>query len=81
MDDSCFDFFRTDCYNRQNKGGAFVLLHEFDPNKDAVINPEMLVNKIEDFPDVTVSCFSKKLFNNVLSFFDPKQITEVHSAV
>mgnify|MGYP000249519486 CR=1 FL=1 len=58
-----------------------MLLHEFDPNKDAVINPEMLVNKIEDFPDVTVSCFSKKLFNNVLSFFDPKQITEVHSAV
>lgn len=45
-----------------------MLLHEFDPNKDAVINPEMLVNKIEDFPDVTVSCFSKKLFNNVLSF-------------
>ena len=58
-----------------------MLLHEFDPNKDAVINPEMLVNKIEDFPDVTVSCFSKKLFNHVLSFFDPKQITEVHSAV
>lgn len=27
-----------------------MLLHEFDPNKDAVINPEMLVNKIEDFP-------------------------------
>lgn len=45
-----------------------MLLHEFDPNKDAVINPEMLVNKIEDFPDVTVSCFSKKLFNHVLSF-------------
>ena len=58
-----------------------MLLHEFDPNKDAVINPEMLVEKIDNFPDVTISCFSQKLFESVLSFFEPRQLTEVHSAV
>ena len=35
-----------------------MLLQEYDPNKDAVINPEMLVEKVENFPDVTISCFS-----------------------
>lgn len=58
-----------------------MLLHEFDPNKDAVINPEMLVEKVENFPDVTISCFSKKLFESVLSFFEPKKIAEARSAV
>ena len=46
-----------------------MLLHEFDPNKDAVINPEMLVNKIERFSGCNGVLLSKKLFNNVLSFF------------
>ena len=58
-----------------------MLLQEYDPNKDAVINPEMLVEKVENFPDVTVSCFSKKLFESVLAFFEPKKIVEVRSAV
>lgn len=58
-----------------------MLLQEYDPNKDAVINPEMLVEKVENFPDVTISCFSKKLFESVLAFFEPKKIVEVRSAV
>lgn len=58
-----------------------MILEEFDVNREAVINPDMLVNKVEDFPDVTVSCFSKKLFTNVLNFFKPKLIAEVRSAV
>lgn len=51
-----------------------MLLQEYDPNKDAVINPEMLVEKVENFPDVTISCFSKKLFESVLAFFEPKKL-------
>ncbi len=58
-----------------------MILEEYDASKNAVINPEMLVNKIEDFPDVTVSCFSQQLFRMVLSFFEPKLIANVHSAV
>jgi hypothetical protein len=47
-----------------------MLLNDFDENKDAIINPEMCVNKIDNFPKVTISCFSEKLFNNVLLAFE-----------
>lgn len=57
-----------------------MLLEEFDRERDAVINPDMVINKLEDFPDVTVSCFSKQLFDNVLALFDAKCIAELHVA-
>ena len=57
-----------------------MLLEEFDSNRNAVINPEMCLDRIEDFPSVTVSCFSEKIFNAVLSFLEAKQIAAVHSA-
>lgn len=57
-----------------------MLLEEFDFNINAVINPDMCVDKIDDFPEVTISCFSEKLLNNVLKFFDAKKIAVVHSA-
>lgn len=58
-----------------------MLLNEFDSEHSAVINPDMVVSKIPDFPDVTVSCFSKKLFDNMLQFFDSKPLGCLHSAV
>lgn len=58
-----------------------MILNEFDPNPNAIINPEMLVEPIEDFPDVTISCFSGKLFHKLLEFFEPKKIAQVKSAV
>lgn len=57
-----------------------MILEEFDPSKSAVINPDMIVPKIPDFPEVTVSCFSKRIFANLMSFFTPEQIGESHSA-
>ncbi len=42
-----------------------MLLKEFDFDKVAIINPDMVVDKLEDFPEVPISCFSKKLFDNV----------------
>ena len=57
-----------------------MILTEFDGRKDAVINPEMLISKREDFPPVTVSCFSHKLFDSVLACFDAKKIAELSSA-
>lgn len=56
-----------------------MILEQFDPSKTAVINPDMVVQPIENFPEVTVSCFSVELFNNVLSFFEPELIGNVHS--
>ncbi len=58
-----------------------MLLDEFDKETNAVLNPDMVTEKIENFPEVTISCFSRKLFNNVLETFDAKKITEIHSAV
>ncbi|MCR5112996.1 MAG: nucleoside phosphorylase [Acholeplasmatales bacterium] len=58
-----------------------MLLNDFDENKEAIIMPEMCAKIIENFPEVTISCFSEKLFNNVLQTFDAKEIGHVHSAV
>ncbi|MCR5231011.1 MAG: nucleoside phosphorylase [Acholeplasmatales bacterium] len=58
-----------------------MLLNDFDENKDAIINPDMCVNKIDNFPEVTISCFSNKLFNSVLQTFDAKLIDYAHCAV
>jgi len=58
-----------------------MLLEEFDPQLLAVINPDMVTHKVENFPEVTVSCFSKKLFDSVLALFDAKKLAEIHSAV
>lgn len=58
-----------------------MILEEFDPSLSAVINPEMVVEKIENFPDVTVACFSEKLFRKVLDYFeDAREIASHHSA-
>ena len=54
-----------------------MLLEEFDANKTAIINPDMCVEKIENFPEVTISCFSEELFNEVLEFFRAKEIASV----
>ena len=58
-----------------------MILEEFDSSLSAVINPDMVVEKIDNFPDVTVACFSGKLYNKVLAFFEPKQIGELRSAL
>ena len=57
-----------------------MLLEEFDPARNAVIEPEMVAKKIDGFPEVTVSCFSKSLFDSVLRVFDAKKIGELHFA-
>ena len=58
-----------------------MILEEFDKDRDAIINPDKLVDKIDNFPEVTLSCFSHQLFNNFLSYFKPKIIGYVHSAI
>ena len=58
-----------------------MLLEEFDPARRAVIDPDMVVQPLDDFPEVTVSCFSWSLFENVLALFDPKPLGIVRSAV
>ena len=42
------------------------MLFEFDENRDAVINPCDIVNKIDNIPEVAIACFSKDLFERIV---------------
>lgn len=57
-----------------------MVLNEFDPAGNAVIDPEMLNEPLENFPDVTVSCFSEPLFRKVLEHLDAEILTYLHPA-
>lgn len=58
-----------------------MLLEEFDPSRDAVINADMCVkNKVENYPEITISCFSHHLFDAVIGFFGPEEIARVGGA-
>ena len=43
------------------------MLYEFDNTKDAVINPNNIVDRIDNIPKVGVACFSKDLFEKIVS--------------
>lgn len=51
-----------------------MLLTEFDPTRDAMINPDMIHQKMPDFPETLVSVFSHQLFKAVLDFLGGKVI-------
>ena len=53
-----------------------MLLTEFDPARDAVINPDMIHSKVQNFPETLVSVFSHQLFKTVLDFLGGKVIAE-----
>lgn len=42
------------------------MLYDFDEAKEAVINPENLIDKIENIPEVAIACFSKSLFDKIV---------------
>lgn len=58
-----------------------MILEEFDSCREAIIDPDKLVSKIDNFPEATISCFSRHLFEKVLTYFEPEKIAELHSAV
>ena len=51
------------------------ILNDFDPNKNAVINPADLVRHREDMPKIAVTCFSKDTFNRMAESFGGRKIT------
>ena len=55
-----------------------MLLEEFDENKIAVINPDMIFQKIPDFPETVVSVFSHQLFDAIVRFLGGTVIAERH---
>ena len=55
-----------------------MILEEFDENKIAVINPDMIFQKIPDFPETVVSVFSHQLFDAIVRFLGGTVIAESH---
>jgi len=51
------------------------ILNDFDPNKNAVINPTDLVRRREDIPKVAVTCFSKDTFRRMVERFGGSKVT------
>ncbi len=54
-----------------------MVLEEFDETVNATFDPCEVVNIIEGFPKIGITCFSRKLFDQLISKFDAIQIAEV----
>ena len=57
-----------------------MILEKFDKEREAIINPEMIVPKNPNMPKTAVSCFSQKLIDEVLSFFPYEEVGKIKSA-
>lgn len=55
-----------------------MILKEFDKNRNAVINPDMIYSKIYNFPETVVAIFSVQLFDAIVEFLGATQIAETH---
>lgn len=55
-----------------------MVLTQFDENKNAVITPEIIYEKIENFPETIVSVFSHQLFEIIVEFLGGVIIAESH---
>lgn len=57
-----------------------MLLHEFDPNPSAVINPADTIHRPENCPRVAVSCFERNTFERMLERLGGEEITRLKKA-
>lgn len=57
-----------------------MLLTEFDPNPNAVINPDIVHKPIADFPETVISVFSHQLFASMAALLGGTVIAETHDA-
>ncbi len=57
-----------------------MLLHEFDPDPRAVIDPDMLIAPVPGMPRVAVSCFSRITFDRMVEAFGGVPIAELKCA-
>lgn len=57
-----------------------MLLEEFDKEKNAIINPQMIILKNDNMPKTAISCFSKKLIEEILDFFPCEEVGKIKSA-
>lgn len=51
-----------------------MLLTEFDYEKDAVINPDIIHTPVENFPETVISIFSHRLFHRIVDALGGREI-------
>ena len=51
-----------------------MLLTEFDMDRNAVINPDIIHKPVPDFPETVVSIFSHHLFQRVVELLGGREI-------
>lgn len=51
-----------------------MVLEEYDDNINSTFDPYEVQNVIENFPKIGVTCFSKNLFDQLISKFDSEEI-------
>ena len=57
-----------------------MILEEFDENRQAIINPEDLVEALPNFPETVVSCFARETFKRMLADFQHDLLTSTSMA-
>lgn len=57
-----------------------MILEEFDENKLAVINAFDIINPIDEFPKIAVSCFARATFNRLVTQLKGVKITSTSIA-
>lgn len=57
-----------------------MILEEFDENKLAVINAFDIINPIDGFPKIAVSCFARATFNRLVTQLKGVKITSTSIA-
>ena len=55
------------------------MLCRFDNDKEAIINPWNMVDKVKNMPDIAIACFSRTLFDKVVTGFDGKEIARLRN--
>ena len=56
-------------------------IHEFDPERNACINPEDIIHRVPDMPKVVVTCFSHVTFARLLADVGGVEISHVKDAI
>ena len=57
-----------------------MILEEFDENRQAIINPEDLVEALPNFPETVVSCFARETFKRMLADFQHELLASTSMA-
>lgn len=57
-----------------------MILQQFDHNKKAIINAWDIVEKIEGFPEVVVSCFARATFQRMIEKYNAEEIARTSFA-